>query len=126
MLAFKWKSMPIELGTRPIFSSASTTWQFAVVFLFWAVIGITSGRTQATRELQHRWEVDPPLEDTWIALQSYSPVQINLADLDSPLAEDRLSVAQQLCRDYDNPNFDQREAAIKKLIATRSSPNIRT
>ncbi len=113
--------MPFELRTRPMPSSASPTWQIAVAFLFWAVVGITSGRTQSTRELQHRWEVDPPLEDTWIALQSYSPVQMNLADLDSPLSENRLNIAQQHCRDYDNPNFAQREAAIKKLIATLQS-----
>ncbi len=103
--------------------ATATGLQWLVIFTI-LVGNMTSGRflpAQQTQELQHFWEIDPLLEDTWQLLQQHPPMRFDLAGLDSPLAETRLSVAQQLCRVHDNPNFKEHADAGKKLLAKLNS-----
>ncbi len=71
---------------------------------------------QQTQFLQHLWEVDPPFGDIWATEASTRSAQFEIERLKSQFAMDRLEAAQQLCLEHANPNFRQRERAIKLLI----------
>ncbi len=71
---------------------------------------------QQTQFLQHRWEVDPPFGDIWATQRSTRAIQFEVERLKSEYAMDRLEAAQQLCLEHANPNFRQRDRAIKLLI----------
>ncbi len=71
---------------------------------------------QQTQFLQHLWEVDPPFGDIWATQRSARAIRFEVERLKSQYAEDRLETAQQLCMEYANPNFKQRDRAIQLLI----------
>jgi hypothetical protein len=71
---------------------------------------------QQTKVLQHLWEIDPPLPDTWQVNYPDPPINFSLKTIHSPIAEDRINVAQELCRVASNPNFVERELAVEMLL----------
>ena len=71
---------------------------------------------QQTQFLQHLWEVDPPLGDIWATERGTGTIRFEVERLKSQFAWDRLEVAQQLCIEHANPNFRQRDRAIKLLL----------
>lgn len=71
---------------------------------------------QETQWLQHQWEIDPPLGDIWPDKYVYQNILFDVEQLASRFAEDRLSVAQNLCREFANPKLEKKERAVELLL----------
>jgi len=85
--------------------------------MFHLLIGISSvAFGQETKWLQHRWEIDPPLGDIWEEKSIYQNILFDVEQLKSRFAEERLSVAQNLCREYSNPKLLKKGRAIELLL----------
>ena len=85
--------------------------------VFHLLIGTSSiAFGQETKWLQHRWEVDPPLGDIWVDKFIHQNILFDVEQLKSRYAEDRLSIAQNLCREYGNPKLSKKERAVELLL----------
>ena len=91
--------------------------------LFFILISATSSFVfgQQTLELQHQWEVDPPLGNIWGPTTSTRTILFDIELLKSRFTKDRLQVAQSIGLEYDNPKFQQRERALELLITGLNS-----
>lgn len=87
--------------------------------LFFILFSATSSFVfgQQTLELQHQWEVDPPLGNIWDPTRSTRSILFDIELLKSRLTKDRLQVAQSISLEHNNPKFRQRERALELLIA---------
>ena len=72
---------------------------------------------QETQWLQHRWEIDPPLGDIWEEKYIHQNILFDIEKLKSRFAEERLSIAQNLCREYGNPKLLKKERAVELLLS---------
>jgi len=85
--------------------------------LFYLLIGTSSiAFGQETKWLQHRWEIDPPLGDIWEDMLILQNILFDVEQLKSRFAEERLSIAQNLCREYGNPKLKKKERALELLL----------
>ncbi len=87
--------------------------------LFFILFSATSSFVfgQQTLELQHQWEVDPPLGNIWDQTRSTRSILFDIELLKSRFTKDRLQVAQSISLEHTNPKFQRRERALELLIA---------
>jgi hypothetical protein len=86
--------------------------------VFHLLIGTSSiAFGQEAKWLQHRWEVDPPLGDIWEVKYVHQNILFDVEQLKSPFAEERLSLAQNLCREHGNPTLLKKERAVELLLS---------
>jgi len=72
---------------------------------------------QRTKPLQHFWEIAPDFGDIWEYVQSERIIHFDVKSLNSSQVQERVQVAQMICREYKNSNFKQKELAIELLLA---------
>ncbi len=72
---------------------------------------------QRTSPLQHYWEVSPDFGDIWTKRLPPRLILFDVKKLDSAEVQERVYVAQMICREYQNPNFKQKELALELLLA---------
>ncbi|MCY2982698.1 MAG: HEAT repeat domain-containing protein [Planctomycetota bacterium] len=94
-----------------------TMFRKARCLVFHLLVGTSSiAFGQETKWLQHRWEIDPPLGDIWEDKYIYQNILFDVEQLKSRFAEERLSIAQNLCREYSNPKLIKKERAVELLL----------
>ncbi len=98
--------------------SRCTMFRKARCLVFHLLIGASSiAFGQETKWLQHRWEIDPPLGDIWEEKELHQSILFDVEKLKSHFAEERLSIAQNLCREYGNPKLVKKERAVELLLS---------
>lgn len=72
---------------------------------------------QRTKPLQHYWEVDPEFGEIWGPRPTARVIRFDANSLNSPQMQERVRVARMISREYENPNFKQKELALELLLA---------
>ncbi len=72
---------------------------------------------QQTKPLQHFWEIAPDFGNPWETVQAERVIHFDVNSLNSAQVQERVQVAQMICREYKNSNFKQKELAIELLVA---------
>ena len=72
---------------------------------------------QRTKPLQHFWEISPDFGDIWSHPTTEQMVRFDVESLSSAQLQDRVRVAQMICREHNNPNFKQKARALELLNA---------
>lgn len=72
---------------------------------------------QQTQPLQHYWEIDPNFGEIWDRKLPDRVVRFDVNSLNSTQVQERVRVAQLICREYSNSNFKQKELALELLLA---------
>lgn len=85
-------------------------------------IDFTSALGQSTQPLQHLWEVQPDLGDIWSPPRALPSPPIDLEQLASPHAQERMETARLISFHCDRPSFPNRGQAIEKLLAAINRP----
>ncbi len=72
---------------------------------------------QRTKPLEHFWEVEPDFGDIWDVDPTDRVIHFDVNSLNSAEVQERIHVAQMICREYKNPSFKQKELATELLLA---------